>query len=134
MNTKLENTLTTTFPLLYQDRHANPQHTAMCWGFECGDGWYDLIYTLSEKLEREIEKFNKENPTTEYRLRASQVKSKYGTLRFYMSSGTETIWNLITKAEKASASVCELCGNPGKLVGTTWLYTLCPYHEHKHKL
>lgn len=43
------------FPLLYADRFGDMRETCMYWGFACGDGWFDLIYRVSEKLERIIE-------------------------------------------------------------------------------
>ena len=33
----------------------------MAFGFECGDGWYDLLYSLSEKLEVETKELNKQD-------------------------------------------------------------------------
>ena len=62
MKKELDEILTKTFPLLYADRH-NPSHTtAMCWGFSCDNGWFDLIWQLSSKLEPLIEKVIKEYP------------------------------------------------------------------------
>jgi hypothetical protein len=49
--------LVTKFPLLYADRSGCKQSTAMSWGFSCGDGWFDIIWELSEKLEPIIKKF-----------------------------------------------------------------------------
>lgn len=57
--------------------------------------------------------------------RAVQVKEKFGTLSFYMSSGNDEIWNLIREAERKSAKTCEECGKPGKLRGGGWIKTLC---------
>jgi len=57
--------------------------------------------------------------------RASQVKEKFGTLRFYMTTGSNEMYNLIDEAEKESAKTCEFCGKPGKLRSGGWLLTLC---------
>ena len=56
MNKELDNKLCKKFPNLYADRCETMNKTAMCWGFEHGDGWYDLIYNLSVKLEAMIVK------------------------------------------------------------------------------
>lgn len=61
MNEKLDKELVKTFPLLYKDRRANMRETCMCWGFECGDGWFKLIWDLSAKLESEINKLKEKN-------------------------------------------------------------------------
>lgn len=46
MRKELDEALCAKYPLVFKDRHANMQHTAMCWGFECGDGWYNIIDVL----------------------------------------------------------------------------------------
>lgn len=46
MNTKLDNTLCEKYPEIFRDRHAPSSETCMCWGFDCGDGWYPLIDAL----------------------------------------------------------------------------------------
>jgi len=56
---------------------------------------------------------------------ASQVKEKFGTLRFYMTSGTEEMYNLIHEAEEKSGTICEDCGKPGKIRHGGWIRTLC---------
>jgi len=88
----------------------------MCWGIECGDGWYDLIRSLC----LEIKILDKDS-----KVRAVQVKEKFGGLRFYIDYGTEEIYNKIDMAEEISFSICEECGKPGKLRNGEWLKTLC---------
>lgn len=56
---------------------------------------------------------------------ASQVKEKYGTLCFYMTSGTDEMYNLIYEAEAMSAYICETCGKAGKVRNGGWVVTLC---------
>ena len=46
MRKELDEALCAKYPLIFKDRHENMQNTAMCWGFECGDGWYNIIDTL----------------------------------------------------------------------------------------
>lgn len=65
--------------------------------------------------------------------RASQIKEKFGTLRFYMSSGTEEMWKLIHEAEEKSAHTCEDCGAPGKERNDGWIRTLCDECEKKYQ-
>lgn len=128
MRKELDKKLCEDFPLLYGDRNAPMQHTCMCWGFDCGDGWYDLIYELSSKLEALIQKFKDEDPSDvkDYGLpRAAQVKEKFGGLRFYMTSGTDGMFDLIEEAEGKSNVICEWCGNPGEQNGSGWIRTLC---------
>jgi len=44
---ELDEKLVATYPELYRDRNGDMKETLMCWGFECGDGWYQIIDTLS---------------------------------------------------------------------------------------
>lgn len=46
MSPELDKKLCEAYPLLFKDRHRDMRETAMCWGFEVGDGWYSLIDSL----------------------------------------------------------------------------------------
>ncbi len=124
MREDLDLKLCADFPLLYGDRNANMQSTCMCWGFP-GDGWEPLIRRLSEKIEGAILAMSEKR--REF-YRASQVKEKYGTLRFYMSASTNEMEAWISEAEDESARTCEECGAPGELRGKHWHYTACGGH------
>lgn len=93
-------------------------HNLMVFGFECGDGWYNLLNTLC----RDIKKINKDPNFI-----VSQVKEKYGTLRFYYYGGSDKIGDLIDKAEGESAKICETCGTRRdvKRRNDGWVTTLC---------
>ena len=43
------------FPVLYQDYRSPMTQTAMCWGFDHGDGWFEIIWQLSLAIEEEID-------------------------------------------------------------------------------
>ena len=135
MNEELDRKLVKAFPLLYGDRNASMQSTAMCWGFSCGIGWLDIIWDLSSKLEPLIQKFIDENQDTELYPKAAQVKEKYGGLRVYMTRGTDEIYDLIEEAEALSYKTCEVCGKPGEERPGGWIHTLCDYcHENWDKI
>lgn len=123
MRADLDAKLCADFPNLYRDRNASMQTTCMCWGFEVGDAWEPLIRDLSAKLETMI----MEQPPGEREFyAAAQVKEKYGTLRFYMTSSTEEMDKAIEEAERVSAVTCESCGAPGKLgVVNYWWSVRC---------
>jgi len=133
MDNKLDEALVKNFPNLYADRNGDMKSTLMCWGFECQDGWEPLIRELSEKLEKLIVEYKKEYPSAEHSPRAMQVKEKYGTLRFYMTTSTAEMESLIDEAESKSAKTCEDCGAIGKLRGGGWLRTLCNKCETERK-
>ena len=112
MNEQHTSYLVENFPNLYAEVGLSPQESCMAFGLECGDGWFDIIRELSEKIE----------PLGAV---ASQVKEKWGELRFYVSNGTDEIFDLIDKAEQKSAETCELCGEPGRTTGSGWIRTHC---------
>lgn len=43
MKTELDEQLVAKHPKIFRDRYKPMHETAMCWGFECGDGWYNII-------------------------------------------------------------------------------------------
>lgn len=88
--------------------------------FECGDGWFHLLHDLVKKLERLAAPM----PAAK-RPRVEQVKQKYGTLRFYISNGTNEMYDLIVEAERKSAETCEDCGARGTIRGRGWLHVAC---------
>jgi hypothetical protein len=125
MDKRLDQALVRDFPLLYKDRHAHSSRTAMCWGFDCADGWEPLIRDLSAAIEPIL----KDMPD-EHRPTAAQVKEKFGSLRFYMTGYNEAIEAAIHVAEKRSAETCELCGQHGKIVSHYgWLSARCTAHQ-----
>lgn len=130
MNPELDAALVRDFPLLFAARHASMEETAMCWGFECGNGWEPLIRRGAERLEELIEAFDRASEgNDEFLPRASQVKEKYGTLCFYMTTGTDDMYYVIKDMEDESEITCETCGSAGRLASTGgWYKTLCAEH------
>ena len=133
-----ENTLklTTTFPKLYPKFHPLRPNRETPFFFECRDGWFDLLWELSEKLEAEIVAIEERNSSTDSKVKvpsAVQVKEKMGTLRFYMSAETDAIRGAIKEAQERSEITCEVCGAPGVLRGERWVYTLCEEHKGEKK-
>lgn len=99
--------------------------------FECADGWYNLLYDLSVQLEKIIVEYKKNNPDdSDWHPYASQVKEKYGTLRFYMSTYLDDFDDYINKAEDMSGETCEVCGDKGELFSRGhWYMTRCKEHR-----
>jgi hypothetical protein len=127
MRKELDEALCAKYPEIFRDRNGDMRTTAMCWGFECGDGWYNIIDGLCATIQnREYnQKLNKKEfaPVV-----AAQVKEKYGTLRFYYSGGDDYIDGAVSMAEYMSEVTCEKCGAPGKLQSYGWAYTACDEH------
>lgn len=127
MNDTNTNRLLAEFPNLYADKNQPMTKSLMCFGFAVDDGWYKIIYALSQKLEKEIIEYKKNNKDEDFP-RAVQVKEKFGGLCFYMSKYTDEIRELIRDAEEKCSKTCETCGRPGKARDTRWVRTLCEEH------
>lgn len=77
------------FPLLYGRRKLPMSQTCMCWGIECGEGWYNPLRELSFRLECLNYAIGKK---WGFRIEAEQVKEKFGTLHFYYNVRPVTTW------------------------------------------
>jgi hypothetical protein len=174
MRDELDKKLCEKYPKIFKNRYADMRTTAMCWGFEHGDGWYNIIdmmcaniqshinhtrrqrhdalvynRALSRAIDGDFSTYNKlkswqqkcidddlGDPEPQLRrvpqacpqVVASQVKEKFGTLRFYYSGGDETVDGIERMAESMSAVTCETCGAPGKTRSGGWIQTLCDEH------
>lgn len=133
MNTLMDAYLVKQCPNLFEDRYKSAREACMAWGFECGDGWYELLKEACFALEPLIVAQKVKDPEGwEYGYyRASQIKEKFGTLRFYLTGGTDEMYAITDRAEKQSETTCETCGKKGKLRGQGWLYTACAQHTKR---
>lgn len=159
MSPELDRALCEAHPELFRERHGDISQTAMAAGFECGDGWYSLISSLCQLIERPytaakleyeslssryvecsgqsggVEKLQEVEAARRRMLMARatlpaarQVKSKLGTLRFYLSNENARTTALVEFAEHHSGKVCEVCGSPGRLRGGEGMATRCDSH------
>lgn len=55
MRQELDEQLCKTYPKLFRDRYAPMTETCMCWGFECGDGWFNIINALCSNIQHHID-------------------------------------------------------------------------------
>ena len=103
--------------------YSNKPKITSCDFFDVQVGWYPLIKNLIDELI-----------TLGWDKKVTQVKEKFGGLRFYINGGSDEIYDKITEAEKLSHETCELCGKKGELrTKIRWFTTLCDEHyEQKH--
>lgn len=149
MKPELQNKLFEKYPTIFKEKDLPMNETCMCWGCECGDGWYPLIDELCRKLKIFYDDHQIE-------VKFVQVKEKYGTLRIYYNTHSETlsetkltkyfnghgvcygteiefdklfefIDNLIVTYCDLSSIICERCGMTGAETVWVrgWMTTLC---------
>jgi hypothetical protein len=124
MKKELQEKLYEKYPSLFAQKDLSPKLTAMCWGLCVGDGWYDLIDKLCFNITAYTEMKQRKGITLD--IQVTQVKEKYGGLRFYLNHGDEYIYGLTSMAEAISYDICTECGNKSSSEEQRgWIYTLC---------
>lgn len=116
MNAENTRKLLQRFPDLFDREH--PKR-----GFECQDGWFGLIYRISEELE---EYLNQASCTDALRIIA--VHQKMGGLCVESHGGDEAIQQVIQAGEQRSLNICELDGEPASALcvcAPHWFRCLC---------
>ena len=111
------------------DNVARQREYAIKWNSEVNDPDFDWnsVRSYLERKEREV-------PELVEQVVATQIKEKFGTLRFYYTGGDDYVWGLEAMAESMSARTCEDCGNSGKLRSGGWVRTLCDTHAHEKEM
>jgi hypothetical protein len=126
------------------------------------DGWFDIIDRLCGNIQNRIDNVirqreytiewneNVNDPDFEWtafvkreerevpklieQVVATQIKEKFGTLRFYYSGGDEYIRGLDAMAASMTSRTCEECGSPGTSRSTKkqrWVRVLCEKHAEE---
>jgi hypothetical protein len=111
------------YPELFVEKDFPPNQSNMCFGFECSDGWFNLL----DNLCKSIMGYQKYNKTSS--VHVNQVKEKFGSLRFYYTGGDDYIDGMVRLAEVISETTCEECGDAGKIdYSAGWLRCRCDKH------
>ena len=90
MNNKNTKKLIDKYPKLFVQHSLPCTQTSMCWLFECGDGWFELLDNLCDRLQFDTDRNG--YPQIEF----TQIKEKFGSGRFYYTS-TPTVRENIFK-------------------------------------
>lgn len=116
----LQDLLCKEYPTLYKDR---PNGEKMV--FECKDGWFTLIDTLSALIVLR-------SPVTV----AEQIKEEYGsltvTLYRYAPEDFDYVFGITTMSHWLSRLICEKCASKGTMFNTFGLAARCELHDKGH--
>lgn len=102
--------------------------------WEFGFGWDGLIESLAAAIDREMERdpristgYVDEQGLEMPPFCITQMKEKFGGLRFYYEGGNLRIHGLAEMTEQMSYSMCEVCSDIGhQSKNGAWMSTLCP--------
>lgn len=95
-------------------------------GIECGDGWFMLLEQLMGSIESHLNPENSWPRKERIPLNITQIKEKFGGLRFYYYGGDEEVRGMVRLAESLSYHICEHCGSTKNVTQTKgWIKTLC---------
>jgi len=140
MKQELDKLLCERYPKMMVNRNKPMMETCMCWGFDCGDGWFNILDQLMGNIQHHIDWNNRnfEKGYAQYKqvpqVTLDQVKEKFGTLRFYYTGGDDIIDGMVRMAESMSGVTCEECSAPAKTHGPGWIRTICEPCEEAREL
>jgi hypothetical protein len=76
MRQELDQLLCEKYPKMMVNRDKDMKETCMCWGFECGDGWYNILNQLMGNIQHHIDwKEKQRNWAIKYNEMAAQAKA-----------------------------------------------------------
>ena len=76
MKQELDKLLCEKYPKMMVNRNKNMQETCMCWGFECGDGWFNILDQLMGSIQHHIDWKEKQRiGAIKYNEMATQAKA-----------------------------------------------------------
>lgn len=86
------------------------------------EGWrrafgMDMIEELRKQLKSEGQL---------YKHRITDIKEKFGGLRYYVAAASRAVYDIISKYEDISYTTCICCGKPARYITSGWI---CPYCE-----
>jgi len=76
MKQKLDKLLCEKYPKMMVNRNKSMMETCMCWGFECGDGWFNILDQLMGNIQHHIDwKEKQRKGAMDYNYMAAQAKA-----------------------------------------------------------
>ena len=86
------------------------------------EGW---LRRFGIQMMKELKKQLKKDKML-YSFRITQIKEKFGGLRFYVECASNEVYDIINKYENMSYDICISCGQDAKYTTRGWI---CPYCE-----
>lgn len=114
------------YPKIFKPYEGNPQQVN--W-HDVPEGWLPTIDTLCGCIQSYVDNYVSYTINGEYKpqqVTCSQVKEKFGGLRFYTDGHDEVVEGIIKMAEYICDNICQSCGSSEDLgVTSSWVSVLC---------
>ena len=82
MKRELDEYLCKVYPKMMVNREKPMTETAMCWGFDCGDGWFNILNQLMGNIQNHID----------WRERQREVAIKFRKMSEQLKAGDSTLF------------------------------------------
>ena len=83
MKRELDEYLCKVYPKMMVNRDKSMQETCMCWGFECGDGWFQILNQLMSNIQHHID----------WRERQRDLDIKFNEMAVQLKAGDSTLFD-----------------------------------------
>jgi hypothetical protein len=83
MKKELDEYLCKVYPKMMVNRNAPMTETCMCWGFECGDGWFQILNQLMGNIQHHID----------WKERQREVAIKFNRMTEQLKAGDSTLFD-----------------------------------------
>jgi len=114
------------YPKIFEDYQGNPGRVN--W-HGVPEGWLPIIDKLCDCMQWYIDhhvKHTKEGQYKPAQVTCSQMKEKFGGLRFYENGADKTVDGMIHYAEYLADNTCQDCGSREDIGRTSgWISTIC---------
>jgi hypothetical protein len=84
MKRELDEYLCKVYPKMMVNRDKSMTETCMCWGFECGDGWFQILNQLMGNIQHHID----------WNERQREVAIKFRKMAEELKAGDSTLFDL----------------------------------------
>jgi hypothetical protein len=83
MKQELDKLLCEKYPKMMVNRDKSMMETCMCWGFECGNGWFNLLDQLMGNIQHHID----------WKARQREVAIKFNQMAEQLKAGDSTLFD-----------------------------------------
>lgn len=92
MKKELDELLVKKYPVMFKNRHGDMRTTAMCWGFECDDGWFQVLNSLCAQIENHVN-WKRNRRANDLRLNRAVKKGRDAVIQHLCKDREPSLWH-----------------------------------------